>query len=278
MLLAELGGKAPWATGSEDVLTSSVFGSLDIEPTSRVLSLWLARARTTQGECLKLSTSARLLDITYWPRFRPDRQTEPDVALTLEEPDGSITLAFIEVKYRSGISSAADEQSEHVTGQLGRQWRVLDRLHPSEAPGRPSRIDRRVLVYLTNDLPAPDAQMRTMLSEIEAKTGADQPTQSWYWLSWRSLAPIVGREMRGRAGDRLIELLRRRALTPFEGLQPPLAEHAVNWIYASRQVEDEEDAFRTPALRSVHWNYNPRTKETHYFATPPRLAVPWRFK
>lgn len=278
MLLAELGGKAPWATASEDVLTSSVFGSLDIEPTSRVLSLWLARARTTQGECLKLSTSARLLDITYWPRFRPDRQTEPDVALTLEEPDGSITLAFIEVKYRSGISSAADEQSEHVTGQLGRQWRVLDRLYPSEAPGRPSRIDRRVLVYLTNDLPAPDAQMRTMLSEIEAKTGGDQPTQSWYWLSWRSLAPIVRREMRGRAGDRLMALLRRRALTPFEGLQPPLAEHAVNWIYASRQVEDEEEAFRAPALRSVHWNYNPRTKETHYFATPPRLAVPWRFK
>ncbi len=96
MIDAEMRGKLPIAESREDVLTSNVFGLLELVEHKGLIEI-LATARNINGEtCEKLQNKhLKIENVELWKNFGG---VEPDVFVTLE--DG--TQFVIEVKYYGG--------------------------------------------------------------------------------------------------------------------------------------------------------------------------------
>jgi len=247
MLLAQLRRKVPNEfEGMEDVLTSSVFGTLNYLPDS--IACDLLNKLGGFGALFPLQGS---LEVELWPRYSGsvdvtsddlgDSEEEDADAPGGTEPDARITapnwLILIEVKYRSQLDAAYDQLArEFVAGyqhakQEGRRFRLLvvtaHTLQPT--PGGVEletglREALKATSFLSDDYKA----------EVLAAV-----SESLYWTSWQRLYSIwqefEGRkdmlaEMR-RLLDDVCKLLEMRGLKPYDS--KPVAKALEQWKEAA---------------------------------------------
>jgi len=193
MLMAQLRGKLPtdvWL-GSEDLLTSAVFGTLKNLPASATAEL-LSRAQPLEGSTPPLLSAP--LNWHFWPWWDV---CEPDVVVEDEE-----NLCIVEAKLYSEFGEDATAGS-----QLRREW--TDGLRRAQETGK-----RLWLVALTNHTTVPEQTIRRQLARADA-----EPSRVC-WLSWFE----IGRFLRGLTdelvsgwSEDLLEVLSRMGLAPFDG-------------------------------------------------------------
>jgi hypothetical protein len=217
MLYAELHGKlnpaAPYQERREDILTSTIFGTLLVADARPLLEDWLSRARNLRGGASPIPDKLDPLQYWFWPRLR---EAEPDLLLRLGD-----VLFIIEAKYLSGKSSSSTPDEEGGA-QLLREWSScapdstsLDSYPPLLRAAISSC--RRCLLYLVRV-----DRLRTARREV-AQTLALVPEAEIYLLTWQDLhAAIRDRLRTGAAGEwpwyrDLLELLERRGLASFSG-------------------------------------------------------------
>jgi hypothetical protein len=195
MLMAQLRGKLPtdvWL-GSEDLLTSAVFGTFKNLPASTTAEL-LSRAEPLEGSTPLLLSPP--LHWHFWPWWDV---CEPDVVVEDEE-----NLCIIEAKLYSEFGENATAGS-----QLRREW--TDGLRRAQEVGK-----QLWLVALTNHTRVPEEAIRRQLG----RAGAELSRVCW--LSWLE----IGRFLSGLRDDLVIgwsedilELLSRMGLAPFDGFR-----------------------------------------------------------
>lgn len=193
MLMAQLRGKLPtdvWL-GSEDLLTSAIFGTLKNLPASTTAEL-LSKAQPLEGSTPLLLSAP--LHWHFWPWWDV---CEPDVVVEDEE-----NLCIIEAKLYSEFG-----ENETAGSQLRREW--ADGLRRAQEAGK-----QLWLVALTNHTMVPDEAIRQQL----ARAGAESCRVCW--LSWSE----IGRFLRGLRdelvsgwSEDLLEVLTRMGLAPFDG-------------------------------------------------------------
>jgi len=222
MLIAQIQGKLPLPDeGSEDLLTSNVFGAFKYSGRFDALSAFLAMASLREGAApLPPFVS---IDYTFWPWLEGDAcpGCEPDVVLRVEHLDQTTSLIGIEAKYHAGKSSLPTVDGP-VSDQLGRQWLALRKLATAE--GR----TRCILVYLTADIALPQPAFDQTEGELARKCPG--VVADLRWLSWRALPMLLAGYSDSILVD-LVTLLRRAKLTWFEGISPPPAQLPAPYMF-----------------------------------------------
>lgn len=164
-------------SGSEDLLTASVFGPMRYLPSEKLLLPVLRRARNLQGQFYEPPKVHRNsgLKIEFWPGFK---RCEPDVMIEF----GDQELMFIEAKFRSGKSGAfnADQvpvDVSNVLDQLAREWLDLVEVNHYKSQS---------LIYLTAHRTLPEGDIKDSAKELlkHRVTDPDLFKESTYWLSW----------------------------------------------------------------------------------------------
>ncbi|UCH86638.1 MAG: hypothetical protein JSU97_09010 [Dehalococcoidia bacterium] len=203
MLMAQLRGKLPtdvWL-GSEDLLTSAVFGTLKNLPASATAEL-LSRAQPLEGSTPLLLSAP--LHWHFWPWWDV---CEPDVVVEDEE-----NLCIIEAKLYSDFGEDATAGS-----QLRREW--------NDGFRRAQQVGKRLwLVTLTNHASFPEEAIRRQL----ARAGSESSRVCW--LSWSEIGRFLdglGDELAGGWREDLLELLSRMGLAPFDGFGEILSYSAL---------------------------------------------------
>jgi hypothetical protein len=193
MFMARLRGKLPseiWL-GSEDLLTSAVFGTLKYLPPTLAADL-LARASPLEGAApLALSGP---LEWQFWPWWDI---CEPDVVI-----EDARTLCVVEAKLYAEFG-----ESEIVGHQLDREWRDGSR--------RADAAHKQLwLLVVTNHASLPAEAIRRQLAN------SDADRRRVCWLSWLTIGQFLrerGTETTTGMFDDLLELLTRMGLAPFPG-------------------------------------------------------------
>jgi len=220
VLHAELHGKvAPDADDiarREDVLTSTVFGTLFIADAWGVLLEWLKLAKPIGGaRALVPPTITSPRTYWFWPRLMG--ATEPDVLLRAGE-----MLVLIEAKYLSGKSgtgvAAVIPQSglEEVTDQLVREWNACSR--SADMQGYPNDLREaikscaRVLVYLVRRSSLAKA-IRAVRDSANLVDDA-----SMHILTWEDLDDVLASQGT-RWAKELRAYLHRRGVAAFRGFR-----------------------------------------------------------
>lgn len=194
MIEAEVCRKAVEVEGSEDCLTSTVFGLLKYSDMRPALASFLGRARLYASperrlsELLPASALTREARLRFWDRHGD--YGEPDLLLL----DADLAIV-IEVKYGAALSGA---------DQLRKYRAMLDAHYPQRR--------HRHVVYLTPDLAPPSLA-------AEAVAGLDD---SLWWLSWLDLSEALGAAgvpspTADEIAHDLLRLLRHRGLAAFAG-------------------------------------------------------------
>lgn len=209
MLQAELHGKlALDDERAEDVLTSSVWGTLTLVGAWHVIRAWLGRARDNCDRMLQLQGHESCA-AWFWPRLG---EIEPDLVLSI-----GAMLVVVEAKYLSG-KSGEGMREEVVHDQLARQWRAVTQ--PSHCdPQLREAIEgsgARALVYLVRAADREKARKGVVASQAYLDDESDI-----YLLTWEDLHELLAER---RAGDEpwrseLRRLLERRGLRSFRGFQ-----------------------------------------------------------
>ncbi len=231
MTVAETHGKIS-GTGSnlsdrmEDLLTSDLFGCLRYVPPERALLPFLSAARSFRGNAIQLPNEVTRLHTAFWPwlNLRGRSPCEPDVVLGLEGKDGALHVVAIEAKYRSGISSDEDEETD-PGNQLARE---LDTLMGVTAASfgwrRELHVESRKLVFVTADMLMPRADIADAIGEYERKRSTEADI---FWTSWRFLPAILEKGLTDETDPRrvavledMLALLLRKGLTMFRGVEP----------------------------------------------------------
>lgn len=200
MIHAELHGKCGQLRGSEDALSSSVFGLLRYRCMRPYLAAFFGRACPYFEEdrpiyCLQNVLTSDDLVVSFWKKF----QCGSEVDLVLESESASLVV-FVEIKYLSDISG---------DDQLTRYFKALEYNY---AATRSSRY----LIYLTADAVRPDVD----------KQVAELRGNNFYWLSWLELYPVLpdssfAESPAGEIAQDLKHLLEKRYLIPFRGFSMP---------------------------------------------------------
>ena len=229
MIAALTNSKVPRAVrDSEDVLTSTVFGILELMPCTAVMEL-LALAEPAEGASPSVSSpdvvETRFL---YWPWLGPRDGSgcEPDLVIETLRADRSVAARIlVEAKYRSGKSSEADTttggEERPVRDQLAREWLGLSSLEP-DAPG--------MVIYLTADHIPPWSEIADAQAELALRR---RPQGSFAWLSWRHLHVLARTRRSEHRGWNMLEgFLSDLELTGFTGITPPRLHRG--WGYLQR--------------------------------------------
>jgi hypothetical protein len=255
MIQAALAGKLS-CLGSEDALTSAVFGRLRYLPSS-VLGRWLDTATPySPGDNVERPWSTGLTpEYSFWPTW-PDsdrERVEPDLLLRYGD-----SLVVVEAKLWSGKSGTRD--------QLARQWSV-GVAHLGQTM-RSARLAAHI--YLTAHLTSPETDLAESKRELnEAGYGH---THLW-WLSWATLAPILAGMPENPIASDLAHYLREVGVIRFVHWNIPAARLAA-WRY--------EQLPSAPYWRGAHrrisdWRY--RRDVGRYWATvSPGAAVRWTYQ
>ncbi len=206
MLHAEIHGKTPSEADTEDILTSSVFGTLFLTRADGVVRDWLQRARTPTGELLRIPDGA-VRWYAFWPRLEwSGGDSIPDLLVQIGD-----VLVIVEAKDYSGASSA---------NQLAREWEACTKTAPSYAADVRRALESsptRVLVYLVRRM-SHHKELR-YVEECIAETKSPI-----YVLNWEDLHGVLRDESEPpRWNVELTELLRRRSLTGFNGFAKAFA-------------------------------------------------------
>lgn len=198
MLHAELHGKIAHDVSNiarrEDMLTSTVFGTLFTAGADATVRAWLAKARTPTGEPLVLPTDAAVDDYWFWPRLDA---TEPDVLIRV----GSL-LVIVEAKYRSPRSS---------DDPLEREWTACKQpaspVFRSDIRAAIDGCSARALVYVV--------QRSRVARELPyvARSITSVPGARMYLLTWEDLDEVLPPRGGPRWQRELRQYLRVREVT-----------------------------------------------------------------
>lgn len=236
MLHAELARKiAPDADDiarSEDVLTSTVFGTLFLASAWPLLMRWTARAQPIGHEGALLPPDAPA-DGAYWfwPRLH---DAEPDVVIRY-----GAALLVVEAKYLSGKSGGSVFNGETVvdlTDQLVREWRACCRgdhtlRYPPELCAAIEECQLH-LIYLVRR----DRWAKELRAVEESAKQADDARM--YLLTWEDLDDVLAVEA-SRWAIELRAYLHGRGVAAFRGFAGTLRGTGIveGWTYgkASRR-------------------------------------------
>lgn len=221
MLHAELHGKLSSDVGDgaerlEDVLTSTVFGTLFAASAWHVVTDWLSRARRGADMIPPVESGNDATDYWFWPWLGT---AEPDLVVRL----GS-TLVVIEAKYFSGKSgSSTPAEDADSTDQLVREWRAVG--IAADSSGYDPRLrelvtepaTRRILIYLVRR-----SRYARELAELEQSL-AQSPGASMYLLTWEDLDEVLAPHTHVRWANELSRYLERRRLSAFRGFRRAFA-------------------------------------------------------
>ncbi|MBX3248009.1 MAG: hypothetical protein KF901_12585 [Myxococcales bacterium] len=238
MFHAEIHGKlvpdAPEHERAEDVLTSTVWGTLFLAGAWDLVTAWLRHARDEDGHGLDLGSGD---GGPQWFRFWPRLQTiEPDLLLRI----GS-SLLLIEAKYLSGKSGAGHDEEGALRDQLARQWRSIHppveqaALYPGDVRAAIDGTTSRCVVYLVRA-----RAMRKARKELETSRGLLGDDARLYLLTWENLhAELLARARREDLSNRWWEadlraLLERRGLQAFQGFQGLWSTKVARAVRAAR--------------------------------------------
>lgn len=215
MLHAELHGKLSSDIGDgaerlEDVLTSTVFGTLFAASAWDVIAEWLSRARRGPHTLPPFRSSYELTDYWFWPWLH---NAEPDLVVQL-----GATLVVIEAKYfssKSGSSTSADDVDP--SDQLVREWRAIgptadaSRYDPRLRDLVTEPTTPRLLIYLVRR-----SRYAREVAELEQSL-AQEPAASMYLLTWEDLDEVLASRLHIRWANDLHRYLARRRVTAFRG-------------------------------------------------------------
>ena len=216
----------------EDLLTSSVFGTLAYMPGRALLSV-LALATYDDGVPVPglHSSTLKVVSTKFWPTYKCQGvgATEPDVVVELEDLLGRRKVVFIEVKLHSGKSSGPVENSTEVGDQLAREWCVL-----IERCARSGMQPH--LVYVTADPRYPVFDIRESKREFESKRAvlARQFPFRCAWISWSKVATAF-RDVEDPVLRDISRLCERLDLVPFEGISR-LSKFPFSWRFSPKDV------------------------------------------
>jgi hypothetical protein len=217
MLHAELHGKIAHDVSDierrEDMLTSTVFGTLFTAGANTTLRAWLSKARTPSGRALEVPVLDGEVDYWFWPRVGA---TEPDVLIHL-----GTTLVIVEAKYRSRASG---------DDQLEREWTACAKPAPPEY-----RSDIRALIDGATDCVLIYLVQRKRLAKeaaFVAQTLAQVADGRMYTLTWEDLDEVLPARGGARWMTELRRYLRLREITAFRGFGATLSELAPSSLAA----------------------------------------------
>lgn len=245
MLFAELHGKLDQTSTElerrEDILTSTVFGTLLVADAIALLASWLNCSR-------RLGSDGRLTNdllglaaaepMTYW--FWPSVAggTQPDVVLRIGR-----RLLVIEAKFSSNKSSAtqdgdnaSDADDIAVPDQLFREWRALRPTTPERA-WYSDKLREAVerceldLIYLVSARQAASALRELRESQHAIHAPLNEESRLWL-LTWQDLHRLLVRQRDSTSPPWISELARlldrRRNLAAFPGfheVMQPVGHH-----------------------------------------------------
>ncbi len=266
MLHAELAGKispdADDITRREDVLTSTVFGTLFLTNAWPLLMRWMACAQPV-GHDSKLAAPEEIAETAYWFWPRLD-DAEPDVVIRC----GALLLV-VEAKYLSGKSGGSVFEGATVieaTDQLVREWRAC--CPEADIHGYPQDLCEAIkscdlhLIYLVRRDRWP-RELRAVASSAAQINGARM-----HLLTWEDLDDVLA-SYEVRWARELRAYLHRRAVAAFRGFASALREAATvgGWWYR-----------KAPSLRGLRGALTSahRDEATRLAASPLRfrLAAP----
>lgn len=244
MSIAELRGKLSDLAKTEDMLTSDVFGALELLGDAW-LRRWIKDAKgfgvggpveTLESLLPEMATPPQFI---FWP-WLPSPQKgvagcEPDVLVFW----GDLAL-LIEMKYGAAKSGAGLEENaasvdeevlacdrHNLVDQLGRQWCAAQALTKGEClrEGWP-RPKRAAVLFVTQDFGPPLAELDESLASTTLKVGIERSKDvQLFWTSCRRLhdslenaAPTAATcRHEAMVQDRLRQLLERKGLVRFRG-------------------------------------------------------------
>lgn len=210
-LHAKVGEEALEAERAEDVLTSTVFGTLFTAAEAGAgwesLTAWLRCARSLQGQTAPVPRVVTELEYWFWPRLR---EAEPDVVMQIGE-----LLIVVEAKYFANKSSSG--VAGHERDQLAREWRSCGEEAAVGGTGARAGVSlaiatcrERVLIYLVRRI-----RWRQAREELAASL-AVVPDARLYLLAWEDLDPVL-ETVPARWSKELQAYLQRRRLSAFRG-------------------------------------------------------------
>ncbi|CAM4193613.1 hypothetical protein BAMA_23995 [Bacillus manliponensis] len=263
MLQAEIKGK--FYSNSEDVLTSSVIGSMRYLSSPLFFVGLLNSSVNVNGEFLRINEVVKKVTFLFWERLE---NSEPDVLAILENEDSTYHIVCIEAKFLSGKSSKEDETVDLVERQNYQRdqlARELEDLYKESFYKRisvhPSKIKATSLIYLTNDTSIPYKD----LSESAKHALLPREKKQLFWLSWSMIYSEVCKWSKsGTVQDQCILfdlklLLERKELNSFIGLSGIKQVPQNNWIYCSDSLKNMWDGLST--IIHSNWKYGGGRKE-----------------
>lgn len=263
MLQAEIKGK--FYSSSEDVLTSSVIGSMRYLSSPSFFVELLNNSFNGNGEALHVDGKIKKITYLFWERLE---NSEPDVLVMLENEDATYHIICIEAKFLSGKSSREDETvdvTERKNYQRDQLARELEDLYKESfykhISVHPSKIEAISLIYLTNDTSMPYED----LSESAKHALLPREKKQLFWLSWSMIYGEVCKwSQSGTIQDQCILsdlklLLEKKELNSFTGLLGIKQVPQNNWVYCSDSSKNMWDGLST----TIHsnWEYGGGRKE-----------------
>lgn len=227
MLAAQLRGKLTRREEDlEDLLTSNVFGSIRYVPSPDGLIPLLTSAESVNGSFpLKDLQILEFPEYEFWPNMQEQNcnRCEPDVLIHLTQNNGKKIIVLVEAKYRSGLSSEADE-TERPMDQLAREWDNLVNL-AKRSNATP------FLLYITADFSFPNKEINEAQQEFSKKRNkCISPKMNILWTSWRKLSKLLPTQKHLILKD-LVAVLRMQGLIFFEGISIPESIEPIKWSF-----------------------------------------------
>jgi hypothetical protein len=228
MIQAVLQGKSAGCEYSEDMVTSTVFGSLRYLPTE-VLITFLESAfvyneeRTTLWKHLQVGNYElrryRKIKYFFWPRHK--KHGEPDLILlfTGHVHNQEDLMLLVEVKFKSGKSSTGEND------QLKRYYQAInfDLKDFSESELSNFRGQKKCLLYLTEA----DSHLEIEESIRELKKDCPEFLDHIFHLRWHQLFKIFESTHSGLSStgkiivQDLLNLMQNLGLKDFSGITLP---------------------------------------------------------
>jgi len=167
-------------SGSEDLLTASVFGVLRYLPAELLLFPILKHAKNLNDDLYKPDTSVQdsEIDFEFWPGLNT---SEPDVVIKT----GMKELIFIESKFNSGKSGSynTEREGKKSTAKYDQLYREFKDLVDYSDGNNNSII--KTLIYLTAHRTMPKDDFISSYKAVkESELSSEIFKKNTYWLSW----------------------------------------------------------------------------------------------
>jgi hypothetical protein len=223
---------------SEDILTSTIFGSLRYFNNQSILINFLNKSSDLNSN-LKIENDQNF-KINFWEnRFTEKNYCQPDLILSSNDYE-----IIIECKYRSSLSEEyeiIDDKVTYYSNQLIRYSKIIE-----------NSAKKKIIIYLTDELKIPTEIMEKTKKKINDKINL-------YWLSWSKLYLSLNEnkdsiilENEKKLFNDLMEFLKKRGLVSFNGF--------TNYDYSKMNI-------------SFTWKY-----KTCFHYIYEEAGLSWRYK